>query len=209
MINIFHIDDHKKYFLEGVSDSIKQSDSGMTMVGHSTSCLQAIELFGELNVDVVLLDIHMPEMNGIDCCRKIKRQNPLIKVVVLTDEVDPFLLLEMWQSNANAILLKSCGLDELLATIKGVMNNRTIFGKGVPDFFAYNSTLPNEIPKLTRKELEILKLLATGLSRKEVANETNVTVYSVDFHCKNIFKKFKKNNVSMIIEEAKKARIII
>jgi len=208
MINIFLVDDHK-FFIDGVSDSIRHSDSDINIVGSSTSCIQALEMFGELDVDVVLLDILMPEMNGIDCCRKIKQQNPDIKVIGLTGEVEAKLLFEMWRRNANAILLKSCGLDELLATIKGVMNNRTIFGDDVPNFFTYDATPTNEIPRLTKKELEILKLLATGLSRKEVANISNATMYSVDFHCKNIFKKFNSNSIKIILDEARKARIII
>lgn len=208
MINILLVDDHK-FFIDGVSDSIRHSDSDINIVGSSTSCSQALKLLGELDVDVVLLDILMPEMNGIDCCRKIKQQSPDIKVIGLTGEVESKLLFEMWRSNANAILLKSCGLDELLATIKGVMNNRTIFGETVPNFFAYDDTPTHEMPRLTKKELEILKLLATGLSRKEVANVSKASMYSVDFHCKNIFKKFKSNSITLILDEARKARIIL
>jgi DNA-binding NarL/FixJ family response regulator len=207
MINLFLIDDHA-FFIKGVSETLRQEDTNIRIVGSATSCKEALEQINVLDVDVVLLDILMPLMNGIDCCRLIKEQHPEIKVIGLTGEVDPKLLLEMWRNKANAILLKSCGLDELISTIKGVMNSKTIFGKDVPNFLIYSDTSSDNVPRLTKKELEVLKLLATGISRREVADEMKATMYAVEFHCKNIFKKFNSNSINIIIAEAKRVRII-
>lgn len=207
MIKLFLVDDHA-FFINGVSEALKQANTGIQIVGSSFSCQDALKQISVLEVDVVLLDILMPEMNGIDCCRHVKEQHPNIKVIGLTGEVDPKVLFNMWRSNANAILLKSCGLEELISTIEGVMKNKIVFGKDVPNFFTYSDTTSNEPPRLTQKELEVLKLLGTGYSRKEVANIMNATMYSVEFHCKNIFRKFNSNSINVIIAEAKRTRII-
>jgi DNA-binding NarL/FixJ family response regulator len=150
----------------------------------------------------------MPEMNGIECCKRIKNDFPQIKVIGLTGEVDPKLMMELWRQSADAILLKSDGLEDLTAAIKNVMKNRQIFTKDVPQFMVHTDEKLEVPPRLTHREYEVLQLLGTGLSRKEVANELNLSQYSVDFHCKNIFKKFNDNKIHTIIAEAKKARII-
>ncbi|MCF8347642.1 MAG: response regulator transcription factor [Bacteroidales bacterium] len=208
MINLFLIDDHA-FFIKGVSEALKQVDTNIHIVGSSTSCREALKQIKVLDVDVVLLDILMPEMNGIDCCRILKELHPEIKVIGFTGEVDPKVLLDMWRCNVNAILLKSCGLEELISTIQGVMKNKVLFGKDVPNFLVHCDNSTEKVPRLTRKELEVLKLLGTGLSRKEVANKMNSSMYSVEFHCKNIFRKFNSNSINIIIAEAKRARIIM
>ncbi len=207
MINVFLVDDHS-FFIKGVIDSLKRYDETIRISGSSTTCREALQQLEMLDVDVVLLDILMPEMNGIECCRHIKEQFPDMKVIALTGEIDPKILLEMWLQKANAILLKTCGLDELVSTIEGVMRNRMIIGNGVPDFLIHSDLPEGKVPQLTRTELEVLKLLGTGLLRKEVADKMNSSMYSVEFHCKNIFRKFNSNKINTIIAEARRRRII-
>lgn len=207
MINVFLVDDHS-FFIQCVADSLKQYEAAIRVAGSSTSCHEALQQIKMLDVDVVLLDILMPEMNGIDCCRHIKEQFPRIKVIALTGEIDPKILLDMWLQKANAILLKTCGLNELVSTIEGVMSNKMIIGNGVPDFLIHSDLSEGKAPQLTRTELAVLKLLATGLLRKEVADKMNTSMYSVEFHCKNIFRKFNSNKINTIIADAKRQRII-
>ncbi|OFY48976.1 MAG: hypothetical protein A2W85_15030 [Bacteroidetes bacterium GWF2_41_31] len=207
MINVFLVDDHS-FFIQGVIDSLKRYDETIGISGSSTTCRETLQQLEMLDVDVVLLDILMPEMNGIECCRHIKEQFPHMKVIALTGEIDPKILLEMWLQKANAILLKTCGLDELVSTIEGVMRNRMIIGNGVPDFLIHSDLPEGKVPQLTRTELEVLKLLGTGLLRKEVADKMNSSMYSVEFHCKNIFRKFNSNKINTIIAEARRRRII-
>ncbi len=208
MINVFIIDDHE-FFIQGVTMALTRADEDVYVAGSAISCREALMQMRELEVDVVLLDILMPEMNGIECCKRIKSDFPKIKVVGLTGEVDPKLMMELWRQSADAILLKSDGLEDLLAAIKNVMKNRQIFTKDIPQFMVHTNEKLEVPPRLTHREYEVLQLLGTGLSRKEVANELNLSQYSVDFHCKNIFKKFDDNKIHTIIAEAKKARIII
>ena len=185
-----------------------QANTSIRVVGTANSCSDALRLLQNLEVDVLLLDILMPEMNGIECCRRVKMDFPGIKVIGLTGEVDPVLMMELWRQSADAILLKSDGLDEVISAIESVMKNKKVFSKNVPNFMVYIDQQPDGVPRLTPRELEVLQLLGTGLARKEVAQELNLSMYSVGFHCKNLIRKFNGDKIHVVIAEAKKNRII-
>ncbi|OFY49340.1 MAG: hypothetical protein A2W85_15800 [Bacteroidetes bacterium GWF2_41_31] len=207
MINIFIVDDHD-FFIQGLSMAFVQANTSIRVVGTANSCSDALRLLQNLEVDVLLLDILMPEMNGIECCRRVKMDFPGIKVIGLTGEVDPVLMMELWRQSADAILLKSDGLDEVISAIESVMKNKKVFSKNVPNFMVYIDQQPDGVPRLTPRELEVLQLLGTGLARKEVAQELNLSMYSVGFHCKNLIRKFNGDKIHVVIAEAKKNRII-
>ncbi|MFA5419810.1 MAG: response regulator transcription factor [Bacteroidales bacterium] len=207
MINIFIVDDHD-FFIQGLSMAFAQARTSIRVVGTANSCSDALRLLQNLEVDVLLLDILMPEMNGIECCRRVKMDFPGIKVIGLTGEVDPVLMMELWRQSADAILLKSDGLDDVISAIESVMKNKKVFSKNVPNFMVYIDQQPDGVPRLTPRELQVLQLLGTGLARKEVAQELNLSMYSVGFHCKNLIRKFNGDKIHVVIAEAKKNRII-
>lgn len=207
MINLYLVDDHS-FLNQGITTAFEQQKSEINVVGSATSGMEAIEQLKTLDVDVVLLDIVMPEMDGIECCRQIKKLYPDIKVIAFTGELDPNKLLKIWLEKVDGILLKTCGMDELVRTIKNVMKNQKIIGDNVPSFFENCETETDSPPKLTKTEIEILKLLGSGLTRQEVADKMNRSMYSVEFHCKNLLSKFNGNRIHSILTEARKARII-
>ncbi len=207
MIDLFLIDDHD-YLNQGITVAFDNQDYKINVVGSSTSGEDALEQLKQIDVDVVLLDIVMPEMNGITCCKLIKEQFPGIKIIAFTGELDPKLLLKMWLQNVDAILVKTCGTDELASIIKSVCKGKREIGKGVPYFFDYVGNDFGDIPKLTPAELEVLKLLGLGLSRNEVAIELNRSKYTIEFHCKNLYIKFNTNRIHTVLAEARRARII-
>jgi len=207
MINLFLVDDHE-YLIQGLIAALEHHEFEANIVGSATSGKEAINLLSSLYVDVVLLDIIMPEMDGIECCRQIKKDFPHIKVIALTGELNPDILLNIWLEKADGILTKTGGVDELVGTIKSVMKGQKVIGNDVPGFFEYSESPTNHVPKLTITEREVLKLLGSGLTRQEAADKMNKTKYSVEFHCKNLFRKFNTNRIHSIIAEARKARLI-
>ena len=88
------------------------------------------------------------------------------------------------------------------------MKGQTIFGNDVPNFFAHVDGPKEKIPKFTKTELEVLKLLGSGMSRKEAAEASHRSMYAIQFHCKNLYKKFGTNRIHTVIAEAKRKRII-
>ncbi len=207
MIDLFLVDDHS-YLNQGIKAAFKEQDYNINIVGSATSGIDALEQLKILDVDVVLLDIIMPEMDGIACCKRIKELSSEIKVIAFTGELNPEILLKIWLQKADGILLKTCGMDELAGAIKMVMKGQKVIGNNVPDFFNCLESNEREMPKLTKTELEVLKLLGTSLTRQEAADEMNRSVYTVESHCKNLFAKFNTNRIHTILAEARCARII-
>ncbi len=205
---MFLVDD-QDFFNQGIIAVLTKHSNDIKVVGSATSGMDALKQLGILEVDLVLLDIVMPEMDGITCCNEIKNIFPKTKVIAFTGELNPNILLEIWLQKADGMLLKTCGMNELVATIKDVMAGQKIIGKDVPSFFELCELAETKsIPKLTRTEIEVLKLLGLGLTRQQAADKMNRSKYTVEFHCKNLLKKFKTNRINVIIAEARKARII-
>jgi len=206
MIKILIVDDHP-YLTEGLS-SILGDHPDIKVEGTATSGKDAIKLLETLDIDVVLLDIIMPEMDGVECCSKIKSNFPNTKVIALTGEMNSNVLLNMWSQKPDGILIKACGLDELTSTIISVSKGCKVIGQNVPSFFDIKESAKDDIPKLTKTETKVLKLLAEGITRQEAADKMNRSMYSIDFHCKNIFRKFNDNRIHSIIAKARKSRLI-
>lgn len=208
MIYVFIIDDHPM-FIDGVKSAFHQDVDKVEFVGEANLCTDALEPLKESGADVLLLDLNMPEVNGVECCKQIKKILPDIKVVFLTGETDAPLLFDAWMSGASAIVLKYCGKQELLQTMRRVLDGERIIGQNVPFFFdQIEGVKDDKKPTLTLREEEVLKLLATGLTRNEVADQLNITSAAVNFHCKNLFKKFNKNRIHSLLAEARKLKVI-
>lgn len=208
MIYVYSIDDHP-LFIDGVKAAFSIDVDKVEFVGSSNSGYIALEELKDSAVDVVLLDMVMPEMNGIEACKRIKKQYPELKVIILTGETESSLLFDVWMAGADAILLKYCGKDELFQTMTRVLRGERIIGQNVPFFFDQIETNKDkDKPELTQREEEVLKLLATGLTRSEVADQLHLSNAAVNFHCKNLFKKFSKNRIHSLLAEARKLKII-
>jgi len=208
MINVFIVDDHP-LFIDGVSSAFIKDIDNIEVVGSANSGNEAIEKLKDSNADVVLLDLVMPEMGGAECSELLKKLYPSLKIVILTGETDTSLLYKVWMNGVDAIELKYCGKQALVSTIKEVMLGKRIIGQKVPYFFDNIETSSGRSsPSLTKREEEVLKLLATGYTRKEVADKLFLSIDAVHFHCKNLFKKFNKNRIHLLLAEARKLKII-
>jgi len=206
MIYLYLIDDHP-LFINGVK-AVLETDSELAILGSANSCKEGLETMNTNMVDIILLDLLMPEVNGVTCARTLKKLFPYIKLIALTGELDENLLHDAWLSGMDAILLKYCGREELIETIKTVSHGNKIIGKNVPYFFSLEKDTRPEIPRLTRREEDVLKLLALELSRREVAERLSITIDSVNFHCRNLFRKFNKTKIQGLLAEARKLSII-
>jgi len=207
MINLFVIDDHP-ITIDGIKSIFSDGKDKIKVTGSATSAKEALSKLKRSHAKVVLLDLIMPEITGIEFCLVIKNQFPEKKVIALTGELNPTLLYNVWMNKADAILMKYCGKDELVDTIHAVLSGKRIIGNDVPDFYDLVKTEGHQSPKLTNREQQILNLLATGYTREQVGNILGSTMNAVNFHCKNLFKKFNKNKLIAVIEEARKAGLI-
>jgi DNA-binding NarL/FixJ family response regulator len=207
MINVFVIDDHP-VFVDGIRSIFKDGDEDIKITEWAFSVKEALPKLRHSDAEVVLLDLVMPNFSGVEFCLVIKNQFPDKKVIALTGSLNSTILYNTWINRADAILMKYCGKDELVSTIKGVLSGRRIIGTKVPEFYNEIQNGKSSKPVLTKSEQQILNLLAQGHSRQEVGNLLCSSKNAINFHCKNLFKKFNKTKLIAVIEEARRENLI-
>ncbi len=207
MINIFVIDDHP-VFIDGIKSVFSNGNDKIKVTGWATSVKEALPKLKRSQAKIVLLDLIMPEISGVDFCLMIKKQFPEKKVIALTGELDPTVLYNTWINGADAILIKYCQKKELVSAIHSVLKGNRVLGDQVPNFFELlNLTSPKK-SLLTISEHQVLSLLAKGRSQKETAKLLGSSLNAVGFHVKNMYKKFNVKNITSAIDEARKRKLI-
>lgn len=206
MISLFLVDDDSN-ILHSLTD-FENNESEISVVGSSVSGIETSRQLKLTDVDIVLFNIINPEMAGVACCKQLKEQFPKVKVIAFIGELDSDTLLKIWLQKVDAILLRSTRRNELITVIRRVMKGRKIVGDNIKPFFENGRYGSGDIPFLTKTEIKVLTMLGSGLSRKEVAHKMNRTLYSVQFHCKNIFQKFNAHKMKPILDKVRDAKII-
>ncbi|MCB9087064.1 MAG: response regulator transcription factor [Calditrichae bacterium] len=179
---------------QGIHALLKEPPE-MEVVGEAADGRTALQLAGECRPDVVIMDISIPKLNGIDATRHIKDLNPRIKVLALSMDSDPLVVRRMLLAGADGYLLKECMADELVAAIRALREGKKflsadISGVVVDDYLDALSgrrMMPEE--KLTLREREVLQLLAEEHSIKEIAAMLNISDRTVDSHKRKAMEK--------------------
>ncbi len=160
-------------------------------------------------VDVVLLDITLPDVNGIDLCKDIKRIAPDTCVLALSNHSERSMILQMLQNGASGYLLKNISSEELTNCINEAMNGQITFSQAVKEIMARPSTSDLKgIPQLTKREKEILHLIAEGKTTAVIAEELYLSPLTIETHRKNLMQKFKVKNVAALIKEAVQRQMV-
>ncbi|CAA9245964.1 MAG: Two-component transcriptional response regulator, LuxR family [uncultured Chloroflexia bacterium] len=194
-IKVLIADDHPM-FREGVRSMLRREDS-VTLVGEATTGSAAITLAAELQPDVILMDVHMPEVNGIDATRRILQQHPHMRVLVLTMFEDDDSVFAALRAGARGYLLKGADKAEIVRAISGVASGEAIFGPAIAQrliafFSAPQAPAPPPVlPELTDREREILGLMTHGLSNQDIADRLVVSLKTVRNNVSNIFSKLE------------------
>ena len=183
-----------------------------TVVGAVSDGRALLAAAAELKPDVIVLDIAMPLLNGLDAARQIKKTMPAIKLIFLTMNEDPNVANEAFRAGASGYLLKTSAASELSKAIKEALCGRSyvtsIITQGMVDSFIRQPVDGRDAPKLTPRQREVLQLLAEGRSMKEAAEILNVTPRTVAFHKYRMMEHLNlKNNVELI-QYALRERII-
>ena len=176
---------------------ILQSQTEFEIVGEASDGRQALDLIQQLKPNILLLDLAMPNLPGLETLRELTRQSAHIKTVLLTGHIDRKDLVEALQLGARAVVLKDAVASDLVACLQAVANGRYwLDGKPVlnlikvlDDLIAADSPTPKKTFGLTSRELQIVGLIVQGCTNKDVATECNITDETVKRHLKNIFDK--------------------
>lgn len=188
---------------------------GWQVCGEAIDGRQAVDKTRELKPDIVILDIGMPNLNGLDATRQILRNNPDQKVLVLTITDTDQVVRDVLQAGARGFVLKSDAARDLVAAVEAIMQQRTFFTPRVGQMVleAYlkggdpQAAEPN-LPTLTPREREIVQLLAEGKSTKEVASVLNLSVKTAETHRSNIMRKLKLHSVGELVLYAIRNNIV-
>lgn len=154
-------------------------------------------------LDIVLLDIALPDINGITLCQKIKKKAPGTLVLFFSNHSERSMIMQAIQSGASGYLLKNASLEELRNGIHEALNGGIAFSKEVKEIISRPSK--NELdgpPQLTRREKQIIKMLADGKTSVRIAEELSVSSLTVDTHRRNLMQKFGVKNTAELIREA-------
>jgi DNA-binding NarL/FixJ family response regulator len=174
-----------------------------TVVGTVSDGRALLSAAAELVPDVIVLDIAMPLLNGLDAARKLKKTMPKVKLIFLTMNEDPNVANEAFRAGASGYLLKTSALSELSKAIQEALRGRSyatpLIAQGMEDLFIGQPADDRGLSQLTPRQREVLQLLAEGRSMKEAAKILNVVPRTVAFHKYRMMKEFNlKSNADMI-----------
>jgi len=205
-ITVILADDHK-IIRDGLRTLI-ESESGMQVIAEAENGRETIKLAKELQPSVVIMDISMPDLNGIDATREIVNSSPGIKVIALSMHSDRRFVSGMLSSGASGYLLKDCAFEELAKAIRTVVTNHTYLSPMISDIVVKSyinkspETTTENAPSLTAREREMLQLMAEGMTAKEIASHLFVSVKTVETHRRNIAQKLNINRAAELIKYA-------
>ena len=187
-IRVLTVDDHP-LVREGII-AVLESEQDMTVAGEAVNGRDAVERYRSLRPDVTLMDLQMPEMNGIDAIREIRREFPDARIIVLTTYRGDILASRALKAGAAGYLLKSMLRRDLLDTIRLVHAGR----RHIPAEVAQSLAEHQADDLLTEREVDVLQLVAAGRSNKIVADELSISEETVKSHMKSIMQKLSAND---------------
>jgi len=199
-ISVVIIEDHS-IFIEGLC-SVLQNVEGIHVAGTFMKGEPAIQFIRSHSVDVVFLDISLPEMSGIEVCKAIKAIDRGIKIIALSNHTEKSVITGMLQQGANGYLLKNTSRKDLINAIFQVMDDQLSMNGEVQVILFSPSAPVAELPRLTKRESEILKLVSEGATTAVIAARLFISPQTVETHRKNLMQKFKVNNSAALIRKA-------
>lgn len=186
--------------------ALLEDEPDLEVVGQAGTGREAIAVVTQHQPDIALLDITMPDMNGLEATREIVARLPQVNVLILTMHEEEAFFFEALRAGAAGYVLKGGGSEELLGAIRavhegGVYLPPALAGRLVQDYFNYRSTpSPNDL--LTPREQEILTLIAQGLTNREIAEELTLSINTVKTHRLHIYQKLDLHNRAGLVEYA-------
>ncbi len=201
---VFIVDDHYMV-IEGIR-SLLQQEKDVEWVGHATNATSCLAFLKQQLPDVILMDINLPDKSGIDLCKEVKQLYPSVFVVGLSTFNQQSFIVKMMENGASGYVLKNATREELMEAIEVVAKGKTYLSDEAAQ--TLRKTNLDEMPVLTRREKEVLILIAEGLTNNEVAEKLFISSSTVDTHRKNLLAKFDARNTASLVKMAMQLQLI-
>lgn len=205
-IKIIICDDHP-LIKEGLQ-SFFEGKPDFEIVGTASSATELNRVIQQTSADILLLDVNLPDGNGIDMCGNIKKEFPNLKIIGLSNFNERSVIIRMLNNGASGYLVKSSPMEEISKAILEVGEGNIYFGKEAQQILTSLAQSEIVLPPITKREKEVLNFLATGLTSAEIADKMFISPQTVDSHRKNLMQKFKVNKTVNLIQSAKELGII-
>lgn len=201
---VFVVDDHYMV-IEGIR-SLLQAEPSLQWVGHASSADSCLAYLKQQQPDVILMDINLPDRSGIELCLEVKKLYPSVFIIGLSTFNQQSFIQKMIDNGASGYVLKNATQAEIMAAIATVMKGKTYLSDEAS--LSLRKAPETGTPVLTRREKEVLELIAEGLTNNEIAQKLFISVTTVDTHRKNLLAKFEVRNTAALIRSATQWQII-
>jgi DNA-binding NarL/FixJ family response regulator len=202
---LFIVDDHYMV-IEGIR-SLLQHEAGLEWTGHASNAASCLAYLRQQRPDVILMDISLPDKNGIDLCKEVKEKYPSVFILGLSTFSQESFISKMMDNGASGYVLKNATKEELLEAIETVMKGKLFLSMDAAQSLRSAADKP-DMPVVTRREKEVLELIATGCTNAEIAERLFVSVSTIDTHRKNLLEKFNVRNTASLVRLATQQQII-
>lgn len=200
-IRLLIADDHQM-LIDGIKGMLAEAEY-IQCVAEANNGFQVIEILKRHPIDIVLLDVQMPGMNGVQTAKKINTHFPDTKVLVLSMHENLQHVQQLVKAGVKGYLLKNTGRDQLINAITCVQNGETVIDAKISQsVFKGKSDEQKFIPRLTRREKEILQLIALQKTTDEIADQLDLTRSTIEYHRRNLLMKFRVKSAVGLIKEA-------
>jgi DNA-binding NarL/FixJ family response regulator len=201
--SVFIVDDHYMV-IEGIR-SLLQSDKSIEWTGHAMNAASCLAFLKKQQPDVILMDINLPDKSGIDLCKEVKEKYPSVFVIGLSTFNQQSFIQKMMDNGASGYVLKNATQEEITDAIATVIKGKTYLSEEASHTLRKDETATIV---LTRREKEVLELIANGMTNAEIAKKLFISVTTVDTHRKNLLTKLEAKNTASLVRIASQMQLI-
>ncbi|SEW51822.1 response regulator [Chitinophaga arvensicola] len=201
MIKVLLIDDHP-IVMEGLKNLLTRQED-LTVAGCFSTGKAGLEGITTLQPDVVLLDINLPDISGIEICQQVRKQDKDVRIIALSVHNERLVIKNILNSGANGYVLKNSVGEEIIMAINAALNGATYLCRATRDIVSQVSEGElTSIPRITRREKEIMGLVSKGFTTAQIADQLFISPHTVESHRKNLIEKFDVSTMTAVIKLA-------
>jgi DNA-binding NarL/FixJ family response regulator len=200
MISVFIVEDHA-VVVEGIR-ALLMNEKDIVIVGTCSTAAACLEYFGSHGADVILMDINLPDASGVDLCAQIKSMHKEIMILALSTYNQGIYMNKIMENGASGYLLKNITRQELVDAIATVSRGGVYFSFEAGKIYKSTLEKSSHQPVLTKREKEILKLVAEGYTNLQISQQLFISVDTVDTHRKNLYTKLNIKNTALLVRYA-------